>query len=218
MTILKHYSPPNGPLDILHLDEHMIVLNKPSGLLSVPGKHTEHKDCLESRVQAEFSHATTVHRLDMETSGILVMALNKHAHRYISRGFEDRKTDKTYMARVDGIVAEDEGSIDLHLICDWRNRPRQMVDHDKGKSALTNYKVMEREHAATRLALYPVTGRSHQLRVHCLSMGHEILGDPLYGRAETIKAADRLQLHATSLTIFHPETQEKITFNSKVPF
>lgn len=218
MTTLKHYSPPRDPLDILHLDEHVIVLNKPSGLLSVPGKHAEHKDCLESRVQAEFSHATTVHRLDMETSGILIMALNKQAHRYISRGFEDRKTDKTYIARVDGIVKSDEGSIDLPLICDWPNRPLQMVDHDKGKSALTHYKVIEREASATRLALYPITGRSHQLRVHCLSMGHEILGDPLYGRQDTIQAADRLQLHATSLTIFHPATQEKISFTSPVPF
>lgn len=218
MTILKHYNPPCGPLDILHHDEHMIVLNKPSGLLSVPGKHADHKDCLESRVQAEFPSATTVHRLDMETSGILVMALTKQAHRYISRGFEDRKTDKSYIARVDGIVASDEGSIDLPLICDWPNRPRQMVDHESGKNALTHYKVMEREEKATRLALYPITGRSHQLRVHCLSMGHEILGDPLYGRDDTINAADRLQLHATSLTIFHPETCEKITFNSPVPF
>lgn len=218
MTILKYYNPPCEPLDILHRDGHLIVLNKPSGLLSVPGKHIEHKDCLESRVQAEFPSATTVHRLDMETSGILVMALTKQAHRYISRGFEDRKTDKSYIARVDGVVASDEGSIDLPLICDWPNRPRQMVDHESGKSALTHYKVMEREAKATRLALYPVTGRSHQLRVHCLSMGHEILGDPLYGRDDTINAADRLQLHATSLTIFHPESHEKITFNSPVPF
>ena len=218
MTILKYYSPPVGPLDILHLDEQMIVLNKPSGLLSVPGKHEDHKDCLERRVQAEFPSATTVHRLDMETSGIMVMALTKEAHRYISRGFEYRKTEKSYIARVDGIVEGDEGSINLPLICDWPNRPRQMVDHERGKQALTHYKVIEREDTATRLALYPVTGRSHQLRVHCLSLGHEILGDPLYGQERTIKAADRLQLHATNLTIYHPATQEKIAFTSPVPF
>ena len=218
MTILKHYHPPTGPLDIIHRDEHMIVLNKPSGLLSVPGKHAEHKDCLERRVQAEFPEATTVHRLDMETSGILVMALTKEAHRFISRGFEDRKTEKRYEARVDGIVANDEGSIDLPLICDWPNRPRQMVDHERGKSALTHYKVIEREKGVTRLALFPITGRSHQLRVHCLSMGHVILSDPLYGQEDTISAAERLQLHATMLTIIHPESREKITFNSEVPF
>lgn len=218
MTILKHYNPPFGPLDIIHQDAQLVVLNKPSGLLSVPGRHEDHKDCLERRVQAEFPTATTVHRLDMETSGILVMALTKEAHRYISRGFEYRKTEKSYIARVDGIVECDEASIDLPLICDWPNRPRQMVDHERGKSALTHYKVIEREERATRLALTPITGRSHQLRVHCLSMGHVILGDPLYGKEEDIKAANRLQLHATSLTIFHPSTQEKITFCSEVPF
>ncbi len=219
MITLKNYNPPLGPLDILDHDEHIIVLNKPSGLLSVPGKPEEHKDCLSSRVSSEFPTATVVHRLDMETSGIIVMALTPQAHRFISLGFEKRLTEKTYEARVDGLVADDFGEIDQPLIVDWPNRPIQIIDYERGKQAITRYEVIEREEAYTRLALYPVTGRTHQLRVHCLHLGHVILGDQLYGTERTIIAADRrLQLHAKSLTIIHPATQEKITFNSPVPF
>ena len=219
MIVLETYSPPTDPLDIIYQDELLIVLNKPSGLLSVPGRPEAHKDSLANRVQSEFPTATVVHRLDMETSGVIVMALTRHAHRFISQAFERRLTEKTYEARVDGLVGADQGEIDQPLIVDWPNRPRQIIDHEVGKNALTRYEVIEREKAYTRLALYPVTGRTHQLRVHCLHLGHVILGDQLYGSERTITAADnRLQLHATSLTINHPESRERITFTSPVPF
>jgi tRNA pseudouridine32 synthase/23S rRNA pseudouridine746 synthase len=155
----------------------------------------------------------------METSGILVMALSKDIHGHIGRQFEHRRTEKTYIARVAGHVAGDEGEVDLPLICDWPNRPRQMVDFERGKKALTRWRVLEREEGGvTRLELKPVTGRSHQLRVHCQQMGHSILGDPFYASDEVKEMTDRLQLHAHSLSLFHPVKKETVTFTSPVPF
>lgn len=219
MHILKHYSPPLDPyLDILYRDKHLLVLNKQSGLLSVPGKHEDHKDCVEARAVEAFPTAMTVHRLDMETSGVLVMALDRETHRHIGKQFERRKTSKTYIARLHGTLEKDEGSIDLPLICDWPNRPKQMVDHIAGKEALTHYKVLERERTATRVEFTPITGRSHQLRVHALALGHPILGDNLYGSDEVIAAAPRLQLHALRLTLFHRVRKESMTFEAPLPF
>jgi len=219
MHVLKHYAPPKDPyLDILFEDEHLLVLNKQSGLLSVPGKHEDHKDCLESRARQTFNDALIIHRLDMETSGVIVLARNKETHRQISKQFERRKTHKTYIARLFGLLPQDEGTIDLPLICDWPNRPKQMVDFERGKSAQTQYKVIERETAATRVEFTPVTGRSHQLRVHALSMGHPILGDMLYGNSDSQKAATRLQLHARTLTLFHPALEKSMTFTAPLPF
>ena len=218
--MLPDYAPPKEPyLDILYEDEHLLVLNKQSGLLSVPGRHEHLKDCLESRVQSRYPTASTIHRLDMETSGILVMALSKEIHGHIGRQFEHRRTEKTYIARVAGHMAKEEGEVDLPLICDWPNRPRQMVDFERGKQALTRWRVLEREDGnITRLELKPVTGRSHQLRVHCQQMGHSILGDPFYASDEVKAMTERLQLHAHSLTLFHPVKKEKVTFTSPVPF
>lgn len=212
------YCPPLSDLDILHLDDDIIVLNKPEGLLSVPGRLAEHKDCLETRVQAQYPRATTVHRLDGDTSGIMVMALNIEAHRHISKQFEIKTTQKTYIAIVDGIVEADSGSIDLPLLCDWPNRPLQKVNHEDGRKALTHWRVLDHLDDATRLELTPVTGRSHQLRVHCLSMGHPIVGDRFYATQDGIRKSNRMCLHAHLLTMRHPKTENEMTFCSDVPF
>ena len=201
----------------------MLVLNKQSGLLSVPGKHPEHADCLEARAVEAVPDALLVHRLDMETSGVFIMARSKQAQRHLGFQFEKRNAKKTYVARVSGHIAERSGAVDLPLICDWPNRPKQMVDHERGKQAVTHWTVLERETDpsninATRVKLTPHTGRSHQLRVHMLTIGHVILGDRLYGSPEEIDAADRLQLHAETLTVMHPVKKEFMTFMSPTPF
>lgn len=218
MAILN-YSPPTEPyLDILFRDEHLIVLNKPSGLLSVPGRALEHRDCLQNRVQTVFPTATVVHRLDMATSGIMVMTLHKDAHRKMSKLFELRLISKRYLARVFGKIGSSEGAVDLPLICDWPNRPKQMVDHERGKQALTHYKVLQSDDSETLVELTPVTGRSHQLRVHMLSLGHPILGDRLYAHKCALGAANRLQLHAQKLAFNHPISLEPVDFQCSTPF
>lgn len=216
--MLFDYKPPLIPLDILYRDKDIVVLNKPSGLLSVPGRQDHMKDCLSQRVQDRFPTATIVHRLDMDTSGIMLMALNKQAHRHISKQFEKRATEKSYIAHLYGSVEKDEGEIDLPLILDWPNRPLHIVDHENGKQALTRWKVLAREQAYTRVAFYPVTGRTHQLRVHAVALGHPILGDSLYAHEQALGMADRLLLHATMLTILHPYSREQITFNCEADF
>lgn len=218
------YQPPMIPyLDFIFRDEDMVVAHKPSGLLSVPGKAQEHKDALITRVNTVLPTATVVHRLDMATSGILVMALNKDSHRHISKQFELRKTKKRYFAKVYGHITDDKGDVDLPLICDWPNRPKQMVDHERGKRALTHYEVIERAvdangQAFTLVALYPITGRSHQLRVHMLALGHPILGDRLYAHPDALAMASRLQLHAESLCFIHPNNGQWLNFQCQVPF
>lgn len=218
------YQPPMSPyLDVIFQDEDIVVLNKSSGLLSVPGRLAEHQDCLQNRVQRVLPTATIVHRLDMATSGIMIMALNKPAHVAISRQFEQRKTNKSYIARVFGKVTEIEGSVDLPLICDWPNRPKQMVDHDNGKKSLTNYSVLSYSTLSsgddsTLIELRPVTGRSHQLRVHMLALGHPILGDRLYAHEKALTISPRLQLHARNLSLTHPVTGELLSFVSPCPF
>ena len=218
------YQPPMSPyLDIVFQDDDIVVLNKGSGLLSVSGRLPEHQDCLENRVQRVLPTATIVHRLDMATSGIIIMALNKPAHVAISRQFEQRQTKKSYIARVFGKVAEIEGSVDLPLICDWPNRPKQVVDHDNGKKSLTNYSVLSyftlsSGDESTLVELRPVTGRSHQLRVHMLALGHPILGDRLYAHEKALAVSPRLQLHAINLSLTHPVTGEMLCFVSPCPF
>ena len=218
------YKPPMMPyLDFLYRDEDIVVAHKPSGLLSVPGKAAEHKDALITRVNAVLPTATVVHRLDMATSGIMVMALNKDSHRHISKQFELRKTKKRYFANVFGHIAQDSGDVDLPLICDWPNRPKQMVDFERGKHALTHFDVVERTydtngHPFSLVALYPITGRSHQLRVHMLELGHPILGDRLYAHDSALAMASRLQLHAESLCFTHPSTKQWLNFQCPTPF
>lgn len=210
------YSPPNDPLEIIHEDEDLLVVNKPSGLLSVPGR--DYPDSLETRLRAQFPETLLVHRLDMATSGIMVFARNKAAQRHLGLQFERRHTTKIYIARVAGHVTGDSGRINLPLIADWPHRPRQMVSFDTGKPSLTEWEVLERERDATRLALHPVTGRSHQLRVHCWAMGHPILGDRIYAIDEVFNAAPRLQLHAQSLGLRHPTGGEAMSFSAACAF
>ena len=217
------YQPPMSPyLDIIYQDDDLVVLNKGSGLLSVPGRLPEHQDCLQNRVSRVLPNATIVHRLDMATSGIILMALNKPAHVAISQQFEKRLTKKSYIARVYGEVKESNGRIELPLICDWPNRPKQKVDHEQGKKALTYWRVIridERQgELSTLVELTPVTGRSHQLRVHMLALGHPILGDRLYAHDRALNVSQRLQLHAQVLEIAHPVNGEKRVFTAPCPF
>lgn len=213
-----HYAPPEIPLTVLHQDEDLLVLSKPSGLLSVPGKAESHADSLETRVKEEFPNALLVHRLDLETSGVFIMAMNKQAQANLGKQFERRKTHKTYIARVWGVPDTDNGHINLPLRCDWENRPRQMVCYKHGKPAQTDWRVLEYEGGFARLELTPLTGRSHQLRVHLAEIRHPILGDPFYAPEEAYEAANRLQLHAQSLTLHHPKDGEHVTFTDPCSF
>lgn len=216
---LLHYCPPTEPyVTILYRDEHILVLDKPAELLTVPGKSIELRDSLQIRVQRVLPTATIVHRLDMATSGILMMALNKPAHVHLSRQFENRETSKTYCARVFGHVKGESGSVNLPLICDWPNRPKQMVDHQRGKPSLTHWQIVQRDCNSTLLQLTPVTGRSHQLRVHMLAMGHPILGDRLYAHQEAMARNPRLCLHAQTHSFTHPVSGKKLRFESPHSF
>ncbi len=211
------YNPPNTPLDLLHADHEILLVNKPSGLLSVPGKGAHLADCLISRVQAVFPEALLVHRLDRDTSGVMIFALTPHAQRHLGLQFEKRQVKKTYVARVWGVMAEKTGTVDLPLIVDWPNRPLQMVDHDNGRPAVTDWRVLRNEGDATRVRLMPQTGRSHQLRVHMKEIGHPILGDPFYASGPA-RDYPRLMLHSESLRIRHPDGGVGSTFKAKVPF
>lgn len=224
MTLARR-APDLGPaapvppgLCLLHEDAQLLILDKPSGLLSVPAKPPGPADCLEARVRVAFPEALLVHRLDGDTSGVMVFARTRLAQRHLNWQFERRQVVKTYVARVWGRVAEDAGRIDLPLICDWPNRPLQMVCHQRGKPSITDWRALDREPAATRLDLTPRTGRSHQLRVHLESLGHPILGDRFYAPPDALAAADRLQLHATSLGFRHPDGGAWTEFASPAPF
>ncbi len=218
--MIKNYNPPMEPwLYILYQDEHILVINKPSGLLSVPGRLPEHHDSIMSRIQQRYPQAESVHRLDMATSGVMVVALNKAAERELKRQFRERLTKKVYIARIWGHPESDEGLIDLPLICDWPNRPKQKVCFDVGKSAQTEYQVLSRDpDNSSRIKLMPITGRSHQLRVHMQALGHPILGDRFYANEQAITMANRLQLHAQTLTLLHPFFMNSMTFHCKEDF
>lgn len=210
------YDPPPG-LDILHADAALVVAVKPAGLLAVPGRGAHLADCLASRVQTRFPDARIVHRLDMATSGLMAFARGREAERRLSIAFQRRQVRKEYEALVAGRMAEPAGQIDLPLIVDWPNRPRQKVDFELGKAALTYFRVLAAEpDDVTRMAFTPVTGRSHQLRVHLASIGHPILGDALYAPPEA--GAPRLMLHATWLAVPHPTSGEVLEFFSPAPF
>lgn len=211
--------PPAGISPVVFADVDLIVADKPAGLLSVPGRGEGMDDCLAQRVQAEFADALSVHRLDMATSGLLLLARGKEMHRRLSRLFEERAVDKRYVAVVHGLLTDEAGEVDLPLICDWPNRPRQIVDFTIGKRALTRYRVLRRDPDAntTRVELEPVTGRSHQLRVHMAALGHPILGDDLYA-GEAAHLAHRLLLHAMDLAFTHPLSAAPLQFHSTPPF
>lgn len=211
-------------LPILHLDSELVVLDKPAGLLSVPGIGPMNADCLASRVQAVLPDARIVHRLDQATSGVVVMARGAAIHRELSRQFEQREVEKRYIAIVAGIVDADEGEIDLPMRKDMERTARHIVDHERGRPALTRWRVVERDaaRARTRLELRPLTGRSHQLRVHLAAIGHPIVGDEFYAGEAVARAAPRLLLHATALTItMAPDARGatiRRTFASPAPF
>jgi tRNA pseudouridine32 synthase/23S rRNA pseudouridine746 synthase len=203
-------------LPVLFSDDAIVVVDKPAGMLSVPGRGADKQDCAASRVQALHADARVVHRLDMATSGLLVMARGADAQRRLGDAFARREVRKRYVAVVHGRLSAAHGEIDLPLVADWPHRPRQKVDAEHGKPSLTRYRVLSVDEASgtSRVALEPVTGRSHQLRVHLLAIGHPIVGDTLYGAP----AAPRLMLHASELAFAHPLTQAPLRWCSDVPF
>ena len=211
------YDPPTDPLVILHEDAEVLLVDKPAGLLRVPGKGAHLADCLLRRVQTAFPDALLVHRLDRDTSGVMIFALTPHAQRHLGLQFEKRMTRKTYVARIWGQPEESAGTVDLPLIVDWPNRPRQMVCHETGKPAQTDWKVIKRQGDTARVRLFPKTGRSHQLRVHMLALGHPILGDPFYATGPA-RDYPRLMLHSEELRFKHPNGGRSIKIRSAVPF
>lgn len=213
-------SRPLPDLDLLHVDAALVVVRKPAGLLSVPGRGPERADCVSARVQQRLPDALVVHRLDMATSGLLLMARGALAQRLLSVAFAERRVAKRYTAVVAGQLEADHGEVHLPLVCDWPNRPRQMVDHTRGKPALTRWRVLARQPEAdtTRIELEPVTGRSHQLRVHLQSIGHPIVGDELYAPAPWQHAAPRLLLHACHLAFAHPLSGAALAFDDPAAF
>lgn len=217
--MIGYAPPPDRGLAIVFADASLLVVDKPAGLLSVPGRGADKQDCLLSRVQAKFADALTVHRLDMSTSGLLLLARGAAMQSELSRLFRERQVDKRYLAEVEGCLTSDAGEVDLPLICDWPNRPRQKVDFEIGKRSLTRYRTLSRDVAtqSSRVELEPVTGRSHQLRVHLASLGHPIIGDELYGSG-SLESGERLRLHATELRFVHPLSGAPLHFHCEAPF
>ncbi|CAA6813740.1 MAG: Ribosomal large subunit pseudouridine synthase A (EC [uncultured Thiotrichaceae bacterium] len=217
---MPYVAPPDNGLDLVYLDEALLIVNKPAGLLSVPGRGEDKQDCLISRVQREYPEVLSVHRLDMSTSGLMILARSKALEREMSILFQQRQVHKRYTAVVTGRPEPESGEIDLPLITDWPNRPRQKVDHDIGKPSLTRYRVsgFDPVQHSSRMELEPVTGRSHQLRVHLMALGHAILGDELYATAEVHAQSERLLLHAMSLRFAHPLSGDTLSIESSVPF
>ena len=205
---------------IVHCDAQLIVADKPAGLLTVPGRPIELHDCLWHRVREQWPDALVVHRLDMATSGLVLFARGIDMQRSLSIAFAQRQVGKGYEAIVAGDMQGEAGEIDLPLAADWPNRPRQMVDAAHGKPSLTRWRVLERGlvSGGTRLALEPLTGRTHQLRVHLAAIGHALLGDTLYAPPELAAAAPRLLLHATRLAFEHPADGSAVAFDSAAPF
>ncbi len=204
-----------GALSILYYDDDIIIVDKPSGLLSVPGKALDNKDCVELRAQAIFENARIVHRIDMSTSGILLLARGIENLRILSKAFETRQVSKKYIALLHGHLETQSGTIDAPIITDWPNRPRQMVDFERGRHAKTHFEIIAQNEHCTRVQFTPITGRSHQLRVHAIHIGHPICGDHFYiGKDEY----PRLCLHAAFLGFKHPRTGKEICFESPAPF
>lgn len=213
------YAPPMEPyFSIVHQDDDIIVFDKAAGLLSVPGRLLEHRDSLWSRAQRVWPSLTVVHRLDMATSGLILMAITRRAQSSLGRQFQQRQTQKTYLAEVWGAPTEEQGQVELPLRCDWPNRPKQIVDFEQGKSALTHYRLLETRPQTSLMELKPVTGRSHQLRVHMQQLGCVIVGDGLYAEGAALEYGQRLHLHATELGFYHPVTEDWVQFASSAPF
>jgi tRNA pseudouridine32 synthase/23S rRNA pseudouridine746 synthase len=213
--------PDSAAVKLVYVDDTLLVLDKPGGLLAVPGRGADKQDCLSARVQARYPDALIVHRLDMATSGLMVMARGPAAQRELSKAFAAREVKKRYIAIVAGRLEappQDWGVIDLPIIVDWPNRPLRIVDHRLGKPSLTRWRVLGHEETCTRVELEPITGRSHQLRVHLRELGHPILGDTLYAPLDVQAMAGRLLLHACALSFVHPVTGTVLAFESTAPF
>lgn len=217
---LPPYQVPHSrePLRILYADQWLLLVRKPDLLLSVPGRHPLNHDCMISRLKRDYADALIVHRLDLDTSGIMLVARGKPAQGALSRLFQERAVDKAYEALVAGCVSEERGDIDLPIARDWEHRPRQKICRENGKSALTRYRVLARGDSWTRLLLEPVTGRSHQLRIHCRELGHPILGCDLYAGNDIMGRAPRLMLHATRIAFVHPFTGRRLAGHCPAPF
>lgn len=215
-----HYQPPpHQGLRLLHVSRQMLAVDKPWGLLTVPGRGEERADCLLSRLREEFPDAMTVHRLDLATSGVVIFARGAQYQRELSILFQERKVEKRYEALVAGHPEPESGEVNLPMIVDWPNRPRQKVDFETGRPSLTRYRVLARENDdVSRVELEPYTGRSHQLRVHMEAIGHPILGDDLYGTPQSQAAAPRLMLHARYLALDHPATGKRLEIRADLPF
>ncbi len=214
---------PIPDVNLLYADDTLLVADKPSGLLAVPGRGADKQDCLAARVQASYPDALIVHRLDMATSGLMVMARGPAAQRALSKAFAAREVGKRYVAVVAGQLQtpqEGWGTIDLPIIVDWPNRPLRIVDHQVGKPSVTRWRALGHDSngSSTRVELEPVTGRSHQLRVHLRALGHPILGDALYAPPDVQRLAGRLLLHACSLRFTHPVTGKTMAFECPAPF
>ncbi len=204
------------PLKVIHLDDQVIVVDKPAGLLSVPGKLEGRKDCLETRLRAAYWDTLLVHRLDCDTSGVMIFARNKLAQGFLGQEFEQRRAKKAYVALVAGEMEGESGTVDLPIGADWEFRPRQKVDYVNGRSAITDWEVIGREDGRTRVRLFPRTGRSHQLRLHMRELGHPILGDPIY--SEDAARYERLMLHAEQLGLHHPGSKAWVEYRAECPF
>jgi len=217
------WNPACPAIEPLYADDTVLVFDKPSGLLAVPGRGPDKQDCLAARVQAGYPDALIVHRLDMATSGLMVMARGAAAQRALSKAFAAREVTKRYIAVVAGRLeapADGWGVIDLPIVVDWPNRPLRIVDHHSGKPSLTRWRVLGNDEAGaiTRIELEPVTGRSHQLRVHLRELGHPILGDALYAPPQVQALSGRLLLHAWSLGFMHPLSGQRLAFECPPPF
>ena len=210
---------PLSSIAIIYQDPYLLVVNKPTLLLSVPGRADDNKDCLVTRLQDNgFPDARIVHRLDWETSGLIILARDADTHRELSRQFHDREVDKLYTALCWGQLNPEQGRVELPLRYDPPTKPRHVVDHEQGKHALTLWRVVEHNEQSTRVELTPYTGRSHQLRVHMLSIDHPLLGDGLYAHEQALHAAPRLCLHASALGFTHPHTKQRLDFTCPAPF
>lgn len=219
MALIEYHPPCDPWLDIVYHDNHLMVVNKPSGLLSVPGSQPQYRDSAMRRISDKYGFCEPAHRLDMATSGILLFAMSKAADRELKRQFREREPKKHYQALVWGHLSADQGRVELPLICDWENRPRQKICFERGKKAITHFEVVERRtDNSTLVKLTPITGRSHQLRLHMLALGHPILGDKFYSHPQAKAMVARLCLHAESLQIRHPITHQLMHFERPAYF
>ena len=212
------YDPTEAAPVLIHVDEHLIVADKQAGLLSVPGKGEALADCLIARIAVQYPEILLVHRLDRDTSGVIIFARTRHAQRHLGLQFEKRQLRKSYVARVAGRMTEEAGEVDLPIAVDWPNRPRQQVDHENGRAAQTTWRVIDATDTESRVRLMPKTGRSHQLRVHMLSLGHPILGDPFYAEGPALQDYPRLMLHSEELRFNHPQGGRSVKIRSAAPF